>query len=193
MIMKVITSMNWVDIFIAILIFRVCYCAVKKGFVTEIFKLLGTLLALYLTLHYYTRMGSYLQRLMPGPPVIPLEFWDLLALIALSLLGYAVFVVIREIVARIAKTQVISTLNKWGAAALGICRAVLLTGLLMFIFCNPTLEYMRGSVNASYLGQRFLGVAPGVYRFTWDNITSKFASGEEFNQSVLGIQENGNQ
>ena len=190
MIMKVITSMNWVDIFIAILIFRIIYCAIKKGLSVEVFKLLGTFLALYLAMHYYARLGNYFRKVMPGPPTIPLEFWDLLALILLSLLGYAVFLVLREVISRMVKTQVISTLNKYGAAVLGMCRGLLLTGLLMFLFCNPTLGYTRISVNDSYLGQRFLTVAPGVYRFTWDNITSKFASGEEFNQSVLEIQQN---
>ena len=190
MIMNIIKAMNWVDIFIAILIFRIIYCAIKKGLSIEVFKLMGTFLALYLAMHYYARLGNYFQRLMPGPPTIPLEFWDLLSLILLSLLGYAVFLVLREVISRMVKTQVISTLNKWGAAALGICRGVLLTGLIMYIFCNPTLQYTRISVNDSYLGQWFLTVAPGVYRFTWDNITSKFASGEEFNKSVLEVRQN---
>ena len=188
--MKIITSMNWVDIFIAIMMFRIIYCAIKKGLSVEVFKLMGTFLALYLALHYYTRLGSYFQRLMPGPPMIPLEFWDLLSLILLSLLGYTIFLVLREVISHMVKTQVISTLNKYGAAALGICRGLLLTGLIMFIFCNPTLGYTRSSVNDSYLGRWFLTVAPGVYRFTWDNITSKFASGEDFNKSVLEAQQN---
>ncbi len=185
--MNMLTSMNWVDIFIAAILFRIIYCAVKKGFSTEVFKLMGTFFALYLALHYYARLGTHFQRIMPGPPVIPLEFWDLVALILLSLVGYAVFLVLREVVSRMIKTEVVSALNKWGGATLGVCRGILLAGLLMFLFCNPTLGYLRMSVMDSYFGQRFLTVAPAVYRYTWDNVTSKFSSGEGFNKSVFEV------
>ena len=190
MIIKILQTMNWVDIFILILTSRIVYSAVKKGFILELFKFLGCFMATYLALHYYTRLGSFLNHLMPGPPTIPLEFWDFLSLVVLSLLGYAVFWVVREAVSRSVKMEAVSTLNRWGASFLGVARGILATSLVLFIFLNPTLLYFRNSVLNSYFGSRFVKVAPNAYHSAWYGIMSKFVPGEEFNQSVLEIQGN---
>ena len=54
MIVEIIKQFNWVDIFVIILSVRVLYIAVKNGLPVELFKLLGTIAAIYLSLHYYT-------------------------------------------------------------------------------------------------------------------------------------------
>ena len=52
-------QINWVDIFAVILLIRVCYISIKTGFLTEIFKLLGTVCAILLACHYYVRVSIF--------------------------------------------------------------------------------------------------------------------------------------
>ena len=188
MIIKALQSLNWVDIFILVLVGRIVYISAKKGFVIELFKLLGAAMSAYLALHYYTRLGSFFNALMPGPPQIPLEFWDFLSLIILSLVGYAIFLVLREAFSRAFKMEAVSTLNKWGSACLGLLRGVLATSLVLFILLNPTLMYFRNSVLDSYGGSRLVKFAPGLYQSMWEGLMSKFMPAEGFNQSVIDIQ-----
>lgn len=153
MLLEVVKQFNWVDIFVIILLFRTIYIAIKNGIFITLFKLLGTLLATYLSLHCYTGVADFFEARVPTPPIVPLEIWDFLAFFGLSVSGYLAFVILRETFFRFVKTEAVSILNKWGAGILGIARGLILVSLVIFLLSIPVISYFQNSVKDSFLAR----------------------------------------
>jgi uncharacterized membrane protein required for colicin V production len=189
MLLNIISQLNWVDLVIIILLFRIGYIAIKNGLSVEIFKLLGTILAIYASLHYYTITSDYVRSLI-NKEEVPLEFLDFLSFSVLAILSYLAFVLLRSIFYRFIKMEAVPRLNKWGGFVLGLGRAFLLVGLVVFALVISSVTYLRNSAAGSYSGRRLFNVAPSAYSWLWNSIASKFMSGEKFNKAIAEVQEN---
>jgi len=184
MIISTLKQFNWVDIFVVVILIRVCWAAVKGGFLAEFFKILGTIAAIYLALHYYTGLSDSIGERIPFKNV-PLDFLDFVFFIVLAITGYLLFVVLRQAILKFINMEPIAQLNKWGGLILGITRAFLLSSLLIFMLLISSISYLKNSVINSFSGEYFSKIAPGVYASIWNGVTSKFMVKEKFNQTVL--------
>ena len=182
--LDILRQLNWVDIVIAVLVIRICYISIKSGFPVEIFKLLGTLCAIYLSLHYYLVLGDMLGGIS-FVSAIPKAYFDFLCFLILALIGYLLFFLLRAIFYHFIDLKAVPALSKWGGFIAGLARAALLIGLIVFIFSISTVGYLQSSADNSYIGSRFSKVAPLTYAWIWNNITSKFAKNEKFNAFAL--------
>lgn len=185
--LNILKQLNWVDILVVILFIRIGYVATKSGFLAEFFKLLGAILAIYLSLHYYVWLGDYFKGLF-FLKSMPLEFLDFLSFLILVLGGYSVFLLLRQAVLRFFKVEVVSQLNKWGGFVLGLTRAFLVSSLVIFMLAISTLSYFKGSVKSSYWGVRIFKVAPAVYTNIWNGFASKFMNKEKLNTAVGDVE-----
>jgi hypothetical protein len=120
---------------------------------------------------------------------MPLEFFDFLVFALMALAGYSIFVLLREVLARFIKLEAVAALNKWGGFGLGIGRAFLLSGLVIFLLTISTMTYFKDSVNNSFLGKKLVLVTPTVYSKMWNGVISKFMTGEKFNNTILEAQQ----
>lgn len=190
MLLGIVKQFNWLDVFIIITIMRICYVALKSGVPAELFKLLGTIAGVYVGLQYYTQVSDALSRFFPGAKEqAPLEFLDFACFGLLVILSYLIFVLLRKVFYQFVKMEVVSRLNKLGGLVLGIARAYLLTGLIVFALVISTVSYLKESVTGSYLGPRLFRAAPSTYSWLWGNLTSKFTPSEKFNKTVTEIEE----
>jgi len=189
--LETIRQFNWVDIFVVILLLRIGYIALKSGLTIELFKLLGIILATYLSLHYYISWAGFMQGL-GAMKKIPLEFLSFVSFLTLAVLGYLVFVVLRSLFYRFIKMEAVPNLNKWGGFILGIARGILLVSLIMFILAISPIGYFKNSVNGSYLGKRIIKFSPTTYSLIWNNLASKFMAKEKFNEAVLEVTTDSN-
>ena len=179
--------MNWVDILVIIAFIRICYISVKSGLPIEIFKLLGTVSAIYFSLHYYTILSDSVQkRVSTGN--LPLEFLDFAVFVLCAMIGYAAFVLLRMIFYRFIQMEAVPNLNKWGGLMLSVIRGFLFASLIIFAMGISSITYLKMSVKKSYLGDRLFAVSPKTYAWVWSSITSKFMSGEKFNQTINEAQ-----
>lgn len=186
-----IKQLNWVDIFVLILFFRILYIAFSKGIVVEFFKLLGTLLALYLTLHYYSTWARLASDRL-GLQSVPLSVLEFTCFISLAFIGYGIFIFARFAIGKYVQTETLPTLDKWGGLVLGLGRSVILLAVFMFIFATTSFVYLKTSVEKSYLGSRIFYVGPSVYATMWNGLMSKLSPGEQFNKSVDEVSKNFN-
>lgn len=184
-----LTRINWVDVVIVALFGRVCFMAKEKGFLTEVFKFLGTLSGVYLSLHYFAPLGDFLRE-SAGITFMPVEFLDFLCFVLLASFGYGIFAVIREAILKVVKMQAVPSLSQWGGVGLGIIRGVLLASLVMFGLVTSSVMYFKKSTVQSYLGPYIIQVAPKVYIGIWQSVMSKFMTGERFNAAVEEIGAN---
>lgn len=186
--LEIIKQLNWIDILIVIILIRTSCIAINKGLFVEFFKFFGVISGIYISLHYYAISADFLDKIIKTKAV-GVELLDFLALVSLAVLGYIFSVLLRESFARFIKTEVLSALDKWGAAILGVLRGVLLAGLFMYIFSLPVISYLKNSVHNSYWGSRIVKVPIATYSGIWNNFMSKFMPQEKFNKAVLDIQE----
>ena len=188
MLVEIIKQFNWVDILFIIIMIRICYVSVKRGLVVEFFKFFGTLVAIYVSLHYYTGLSDFWQNRV-NLEFIPLAFVDFLCVVVLAVLIYLVFVLLREVFGRFIKVEAVPHLNKWGGLVLGVFRGFLLISLFSFILVISTIDYFKLSVSRSYSGERLFKVAPRIYSSIWNGFMSKFATQEKFNKTVTEVEE----
>jgi len=188
--LNTLKQFNWVDIFIVLLFVRICFVAAKTGIAAEFFKILGTLVGLYLSLHYYTFVSDwFIKSILSLEDKVPLAFLDFVFFVLLAVAGYVVFALVRTAFDRLIKMQAVASLNKWGGFFLGIGRGILLVGMVVFTLAISSISYLRLSAQRSYLGARAFEIAPATYRWMWDVLASKFFPGEKFNDTVREVQE----
>ena len=187
MLIDIIKQSNWVDIFVIILFFRICYISYKTGFSISLFKLLGTLAALYLAMHYYTWVSDLLTKVF-SLKAFPLEFLDFLCFVFLVLFGYLIFVFLRMLLNRFMRMEALPSFNNWVGLLLGAGRGILVVALFVFMMVISTVSYLKKSIVTSYIGPRIFEIAPDTYSWIWGNIVSKFAVTETYNQAVSEIE-----
>lgn len=180
---------NWVDIVILIVFVRICFVAANGGLPPEFFKLSGTLLAVYLSLHFYKHFSTVLQGYVPYLREAQLSVADSLAFISLAITGYLSFLLLRILFCSFIKMEAAPNLNRWGGLIIGIGRSTLLSGLILFMMLVTDTPYLKQSVKYSYFGARLLEAAPKAYSLIWNNFVSKFVKSQKFNQAVLKVKE----
>ncbi len=186
--MQIIRQFNWFDIFIVILLFRICYVAVKNGFPIEFFKFLGTIFAIYIALHYYTVLSDAVRERF-STEKMPLEFLDFITFLVLVFVTYIFFAIVRSLFYRLIKMEAAQNLDKLGGLILGVSRGFLVVGLITFILAISHISYLKKSVTNSYSGRKLFNIAPATYTWLWNNIASKFMTAEKFNKTVPEVQD----
>ncbi|RKY43359.1 MAG: hypothetical protein DRP80_05550, partial [Candidatus Omnitrophota bacterium] len=56
---------NWLDLVSLLIIIRVIYIAVSKGFVVEFFKIIATLAGAFFSFQFYTGLGNFFLKYLP--------------------------------------------------------------------------------------------------------------------------------
>jgi uncharacterized membrane protein required for colicin V production len=186
MVLAIFSQFNFLDIIILIVLFRICYIAAQTGLSIEIFKFLGVIFSTFISLHYYTSITDLIRRSFI-PKEMPLEFLDFIVFILLIIIVYLIFVGIRGLLSRFVQLDAVPKINKFTGLLLGLGRAYLITGLMVFTLAISSVSYLQDSVKSSYLGSRAFMVAPRTYDFLWSNIFSKFNPKEEFNPVVSEV------
>ncbi|MFA4984126.1 MAG: CvpA family protein [Candidatus Omnitrophota bacterium] len=184
--MDIFKQINWVDIFFLILLLRICYVSLKNGMPIEFFKLLGTIAATYLSLHYYVALASFLSnRFLKGASLQTLSF---LSFLVLAIAGYAAFFLLRQVFFKLIKVEPLPGLNKWAGVIFGLLRGLLFLSLVLLVFAVSPLGYLKKSAADSYSGKPIFKIAPRVYEVIWNGIFCKFATSEKFNSAVGNLQ-----
>ncbi len=191
MLMELFRQFNFLDILILIILFRICYLAVKMGLPIEFFKLLGVLCATYVALHYYTNLSEIIRRF--SFKNMPLGFMAFLIFLILAAAGYLVCVALRSTFYRFIKMEAVPKINKIGGFILGLARGFFTIGLITYCLSISSVDYLAFSVKHSYLGSRAFSIAPQTYNWLWSNLFSKYYLNEkpnpvvnEVNDSFLG-------
>lgn len=182
-----LNQFNWVDIFVLILAIRIIYIAFKTGLKCEFFKLLGTLSATYLALHYYVSLSAFLNARIFNRPA-PSSILNFVAFLFLLAFGYAIFFALRWVLSRVIKTDINPKLDRWGGLTCGVLRALLTASILLCLFLSSSAEYFRKSIRISFSGPRVARIAPDTYVYFWNALASKLQRTEKVNAAISDLQ-----
>lgn len=185
-IQETLTKFNWVDIVIICLVLTTVYKGSRKGFIIEMFKLLGLLAAIYASLHYFSVASDFLLGVLPSLGVV---FTDFACFLGLSFAGYLAITALRSIFCRLIKMEAVSGLDKWGGFALGFLRGILLASMLVIIFYLSANTYLKTSAKKSYLGSRLSTIDVQVYEGIFNGVVSRFTTTETINKNINEIFE----
>ncbi len=178
--MGILGKINWVDVLIIAIIVRALYVGIKRGFIIEIFKGLGTLFALYITLHYCSGLAQFLHQKMnlpTGMEIMTYGFlWGTITLVAK---------LVRDTMLMLVHVEPQGLLNKVGSGALALLRGVLLASLTLVYFEVAQSESLRTYVSKSLLGTSITRVAPHLYENCYENVIVKLFPKEKLNISIL--------
>lgn len=151
---------NWVDILILISLLRCAYIGQRKGLYGEIFKCVGIIVALVVSLYNCRQLGKFIA----GHSFLSIFYSNILSFIALLLATLFIFRLIRAVVGRLMKVEFGTRFDGLGGAILGLARGGIIASLiLVFLTWLPTTTIEERINQNSYLGPSFIKVVPAIY------------------------------
>ena len=183
MTLDIMGGLNWVDIFLCLILGRAVYIGLRSGFVIEFFKLLGTFFAVFIALHYFSGVSSFLQ----GRIHLPASAADFASLGFLWGIVVLAFKFIREGILLLLKVEAHSALNSAGGLISSVVRGLLICSLAVLFLRASGIEYFTKNIANSFGAERVAGIAPKVYESTCTGFVEKFFPTEKFNKSVSSL------
>jgi uncharacterized membrane protein required for colicin V production len=159
--MNIFTRLNWLDIFIIIIVMRISYVAFQDGLSHQIFPLIGTICTAVIALHYYHNIAVYIYQNAVRLPVKVLDFLSfVLLLIGIGL----IFKLLRALSEKIINVTWHPLVERGGGLLLGFMRACVVTSVLLMIMALMPLSYLQHSIrDRSLMGMHFLRIVPNIY------------------------------
>jgi len=140
-----LSCINWVDLLLILIALRILYISLRKGIVTEIFKLLGVICALGGGVQFHTQIKEFVSQRLP----LQIPLIDGLSFLAVVLAILFVFSIINRIFSFIFKVETISAVNKVGSFIAGIMRSLVVGGLFACLFIFSGIPYLEASLRES--------------------------------------------
>jgi membrane protein required for colicin V production len=152
---------NWVDLFVIIVLIRTTYIGLAKGFFGEIFKSLGVLAAVVLSLKYYQELALFFAK----SPVLEPAKAEILAFFLLTLFSLLVFKILRLIFTRLVKVEAVEGIERYGGLVLGFLRGLVLSGLIITFLYLLSIKYLKESIETSLSAHTLLNIFAKVAAF----------------------------
>ncbi len=178
---NILTSFNWLDLLMIIVMIGTVFRGAVQGFVIEFFRVLGTVFATIFVLHFYVHSAEALNDFV----ALPHKVGEILSFILIWVLTILIFKLIREGWFLVLKSEAKSGFSQWLGGFVAIIRSGLICGLLfflIFLFGNQTLDtFAEKSATGFYL----CDLSPQVYRASYDGVISKFFPDEALNKKAF--------
>lgn len=151
---------NWVDILIILLALRCGYIGLRKGLFGEIFRFVGIITAIIVSLYHGGLLGKYIS----DRSFLSLFHSKIISIIALLIITVFIFRLIRGVVARLVKVEFGPRLSMIGGTILGLARGGVVASLILLILLwLPTSSIEATIHERSYLGPSIIKVVSTIY------------------------------
>ncbi len=159
--LNILSRINWVDILILILLFRISYIGFIRGLGSEIIPLAGIIVTLIISLHYYPQAGTLISNHTP----LPKSCSDLICFITLVLLTKYLFNVFDVIIIRkVISIQLAFLLDKIGGLIFGVIRGTLFVSIVLIGLLLVPSDYIQKSVKIdSFMGRKFIEIGHNIH------------------------------
>ncbi len=178
---EVFHQINWVDIFVVILLIRTSYIGARTGLSVEFFKLVGIVVGLYCAIKFYSDLGAWLTSKI----ALPTELADGISFLILIFASLITLKYVGLILSKVVKLTFADKVDKWGGFISGLFRGIILLSLLFMFLGILQIDYFTKSIEErSLTGPHIQSLAPWVYRV----ITSTSPEDLEIKTSPKGGQ-----
>jgi len=184
MITHLIKSINWVDAALVLLFIRMIFVGVKNGFISEFFKSLGVIFAVFVSLHYYSFLASWVAQKTHLKT-------DLLDLVIFGLLWLVVgvfFKFFRDGILFLFKVETTHEgFDKYAAGVVAVGRGILVCSMVMFLILLTHNAPVSRMTLRSYSFKIAGHAAVGTYSFLYRNLIDKLFAEEHYNAAAAQV------
>jgi uncharacterized membrane protein required for colicin V production len=184
MLTHLIKSINWIDAALILLFIRIVFVGVKNGFISEFFKSLGVVVAVFISLHYYSFLAAWAAK----KTNISWDYWDLAVFAGLWLLVSFFFKLVREGILVLFKIETTHQgFDQYASGIVAVCRGVLVCSLTIFLILlthnGPLTRMTVRSPSYKIAGH----AAVITYSFLYNNLIGKLVPGEHYNAAAAKV------
>ena len=181
MLTHLIKSINWIDVALAFLFIRMIFVGVKNGFISEFFKFLGVVAAVFVSLHYY----SFLAAWVAVKTNLSCDYWDLVMFAGLWVAVAVFFKFFRDGILFLFKVETNHKgFDKYAAGIVAVARGILVCSLTIFLILlthnGPVTRMTLHSYSYKIAGR----AAVSTYSFLYNNLVDKLFAGEHYNAAA---------
>ncbi|MCK5213989.1 MAG: CvpA family protein [Candidatus Omnitrophica bacterium] len=180
----ILKNTNWLDIITVAILLRCVYIGISKGLVAEELKLVGVLVAMFITQHYFVVFADFLHDFV----AIPVFMAEITAFVILWLIVLVLFKFIREGLFLFLKKKSVSGGKRIIGGLLGISRGVLICSLLFPIMFLSGSEYLDKTARSSFAGFYIIDLSSKAYKEIFSYIVKPFFPNEERNEKALRLK-----
>ena len=181
--------LSWVDIIMPLVMLRCLLTGRKSGLIVEAFKLAGILCGTFITLHYYSSFGNFLDQNLS----LYKSMRDVYAFGLLAIGVHLLFSLIREGWLIILKIEMPAFLDRLGGVILSGIRAYLICGLIFLALLTVKDDHIQSSAKNSFSALFLEKTSIGIYHNFYFGFIHNFFPNEPVNKEVskLVTQEKG--
>ena len=183
MLTNILAKINWIDVVMVVIVLRIIFIGLKAGFITEGFKLLGTIFSVFIILHYYLAVG----KLFPEKLNFSKAWIYAISFSLLWILVTFIFKLIRDGLLLIFSIETQKQVDRWGGGVLSSARALIVCGLAFYLFILIGIGSPQRMAKNSISRRCFSEVAAGVYSMIYYGLVSKFFPDEKINNEALSV------
>lgn len=157
----IFSRLNWVDIFVIIIVMRISYVAFHDGLSHQIFPLIGTIGTAVIALHYYHNIAVYIYQ---NSVKLPIKALDFLSFILLLIGVGLIFKLLRALSDKIINVTWHPFVERAGGLLFGFMRSCIVASVILMILALMPLSYLQHSIrDRSLMGMHFLRIVPNIY------------------------------
>lgn len=154
--------MNSIDIIILIILALFCIKGFFRGFILEIFTLIGLLLAYVIALREMNTMAVLISNLLH----LPTPITNMLSFVSIFLLVVLVCRLLAGAIRKFTRWTFIGWIDRGGGTLFGLFKGALIASLIALLFSLvPISEELETEKNDSFLFRPIRTVAPAVFNF----------------------------
>ncbi len=161
---KILSYINWVDIVIVVLLFKITYDGFRRGLSGEIIPLAGIFIALVSSLHLYESFGYLIGGHTPLN-----NAWGLFLCFVVIGTGIQAFflIIVKLLAGKIINVQVATLYDSILGVICGVIQGVLVVSFVLIAMRLLPVKYVRESVkDRSVFAARIIKTGMDAYRRT---------------------------
>ena len=142
--------MNYIDIFLSLVIVWGAYNGFLKGLINELSSILGIIIGVYLAKNFYTYLDVMLKPIFESEA----DYISILSLMIIFLFTVMIFEIISRLLTKFLKLIALGLLNRIIGSVFGVIKSILI--LCVFIFIFSKINNMLAIIENETLNQSFL-------------------------------------
>lgn len=181
--MEWMARVNWADVLAIIIVLRSTYVGSQRGFLGELFYILGIWLIIIFSIHFYVPISNFINKYL----FISLNISNLISFLIIALALYFGFRFIYGLLQKTIKIEVFPAINKIGGSLLGFCKGFIIATLLFLIMLLIPISYITNSAKTrSLFGPFFIKTGVTLYEKSLSIISA--VEGENLNRLLAGAK-----
>lgn len=156
--MEIIKRLGAIDLVFIIIFLRITYAAVSRGFIVELFKIVGLLVGGILAFHFYPPLA---RDLVSKIPFLNESYLSSITFISIFIVVAIIFSLLGKIIKAFSKKREVPLAEKVVSMFAGWFRCAFLFSVIIFFLYLSPLQSMHFKNSFSY--PWFKNVAPKIY------------------------------